>query len=784
MRQLRQLPPNELPPQPQPPGAATGSAPAPRASSAGSGKAPDGSASEKHVESEDPGGASGSAEDEDEDDSDAESDLELGDLDEDDLVQRRLAQRPVFWLRLFGLAVTAGLLAAGLSLYFLRSGLLLKNIPLFRWLCFAAMIVPACYAAVLVVKAMLWVLEDKYFLTSNVVFHIIAVRREVRNVLAATLVMIIFSVFFWRYGHHETQVNPEYWVVVKFLGCLMLFTVANLLACLFANLLQGRFNKATQAKLTEALRKEYYLNVLAAPPKQELSKLTHMLDSGAVRALKNMKKVSLHTPRSPFRFSRRRRVSGGGGAEAPSAPQSSGAPAVSACATNSTEASAPYAGEDGEGMEEALLPHPRESSHLRLAPREHSRLQPPAELPPSDGAPREHEEVPRRQSVAEALLAEQLRSGKPMSLERADKATLAAKLSAVERHLRNNAIAAGTTLTGRGRLTRVASAREPKAALGAPHSKRLAFFLFHNVLRDRDRNYILEEDVHAFMRPKQAREAFHFLDRDKSGRLTLREVNEAVATVFQERANLRVQLQDTRATVGTLRCIMAVLLQAVNCFFWLAIFDVDLRSTWTVVSSVILAFAFAFQNSVRHLFESVIFLFFTHPFDVGDVIVLSRTPGSDQTKYRVETLGLNCIVLLANDNSRMWIPVWKLAEANLVNLSRSEKHIDFVKVSVNINIPAAVLGSVEAALKPVFEDISHNKELGSWFSVRLVGTTDPLKLELGIAWECNHKGWDMGAINAGRTLVLRAVGAELSRAGVSFTNDFVGGAPQLAPLLD
>ena len=38
-------------------------------------------------------------------------------------------------------------------------------------------------------------------------------------------------------------------------------------------------------------------------------------------------------------------------------------------------------------------------------------------------------------------------------------------------------------------------------------------------------------------------------------------------------------------------------------------------------------------------------------------------------------------------------------------------------------------------------------------------------------------GWDMGAINAGRTLVLRAAGAELSRAGVSFTNDFVGAAP-------
>ena len=53
---------------------------------------------------------------------------------------------------------------------------LLSNILVYRWLCFAAMLVPAGYVAVLVVKALLWVLEDKYFLTSNVVFHIIAVR--------------------------------------------------------------------------------------------------------------------------------------------------------------------------------------------------------------------------------------------------------------------------------------------------------------------------------------------------------------------------------------------------------------------------------------------------------------------------------------------------------------------------------------------------------------------------------------------------------------------------------
>lgn len=33
--------------------------------------------------------------------------------------------------------------------------------------------------------------------------------------LAATLVTLIFSVFFWDYGHSDPESNPEYWVLLK-----------------------------------------------------------------------------------------------------------------------------------------------------------------------------------------------------------------------------------------------------------------------------------------------------------------------------------------------------------------------------------------------------------------------------------------------------------------------------------------------------------------------------------------------------------------------------------------
>jgi len=48
--------------------------------------------------------------------------MQLGDLDEEgEASGRRLARRPVFWLRMAVLAAMAGLLAAGLTLYFRHS---------------------------------------------------------------------------------------------------------------------------------------------------------------------------------------------------------------------------------------------------------------------------------------------------------------------------------------------------------------------------------------------------------------------------------------------------------------------------------------------------------------------------------------------------------------------------------------------------------------------------------------------------------------------------------------
>lgn len=59
--------------------------------------------------------------------------------------------------------------------------------------------------------------------------------------------------------------------------------------------------------------------------------------------------------------------------------------------------------------------------------------------------------------------------------------------------------------------------------------------------------------------------------------------------------------------------------------------QVDLSKAWLTFSSIVLAFAFIFGNSIRNMYEAVIFLFVVHPFDVGDVLLM----GADQTWCKV-----------------------------------------------------------------------------------------------------------------------------------------------------
>ena len=51
--------------------------------------------------------------------------------------------------------------------------------------------------------------------------------------------------------------------------------------------------------------------------------------------------------------------------------------------------------------------------------------------------------------------------------------------------------------------------------------------------------------------------------------------------------------------------------------------QVNVTHLWTAVAAAIVAFSFIFKNAIATMFDSVIFLFVVHAFDVGDGILIN-----------------------------------------------------------------------------------------------------------------------------------------------------------------
>ena len=136
-------------------------------------------------------------------------------------------------------------------------------------------------------------------------------------------------------------------------------------------------------------------------------------------------------------------------------------------------------------------------------------------------------------------------------------------------------------------------------------------------------------------------------------------------------------------------------------FFFLKTFQVNVTRLWVTASSALLSFVFIFGNSLRGIYESVVFLFVVHPFDVGDVVVpLGGASGSTAGEAsRVEGIRLLTTTLVRlSDGARGCWPNAKLAAEPVLNLSRSGPKAESFRVVVDASAATpAFLARVKAA---------------------------------------------------------------------------------------
>lgn len=298
------------------------------------------------------------------------------------------------------------------------------------------------------------------------------------------------------------------------------------------------------------------------------------------------------------------------------------------------------------------------------------------------------------------------------------------------------------------------------------HAWKLGYYLFWN-LRSPNCSFagLPKTDVIAVARrfDMPLRRAWQLLDHNNDRRITMDEVVRSVEQAYNNRTLLAKSLAESQTVVGQVQRVIYTFLLIVLAFVAVAIIiPGSVSRVWTSMSAGLLSFSFVFGNSIKEVFENCIFLFFTHPFDLGDKI---RWNGET---YFVRGITLNYVNLLHASGSYVNVSTHVLKQDAITNVTRSQRVWESIHFAADIN---TTVQQCEIAADKVVEAIStHPRLFGGMYRVWLSDTESANKIKISAHFDLKTNGMDSSMMGEAMTVMTAAFAEGLCVAGVSYTD--------------
>ncbi|RDB20890.1 hypothetical protein Hypma_011984 [Hypsizygus marmoreus] len=300
--------------------------------------------------------------------------------------------------------------------------------------------------------------------------------------------------------------------------------------------------------------------------------------------------------------------------------------------------------------------------------------------------------------------------------------------------------------------------------IGGLHSaRRLARKLF-SALSDVGpaRSHLTVDDfVPYFRSTAEAHEAFALFDKDGNGDISKREMREAVQRIYRERKSLVASLKDVGSIVAKLDAVLLAVALVGVIFVCLLIFNrQNTIASLVPLATIILGFSFIFGHSAQTLFESLIFIFSTHVFDVGDLVMID-----DQVLF-VREFGLFSTTFRRVDGQEIIAPNALLANTKLVhNLRRSKSMWETTKLTISYDTPLEIVDQLKSRINAYVQ--ANNRE---WSGCNL--NIDKMEyqnaLHLVVAMEHRPNWQDWGGRWVRRTAFMRNLKVVLEELDVEY----------------
>ncbi|GAB2229476.1 hypothetical protein Droror1_Dr00023619 [Drosera rotundifolia] len=226
--------------------------------------------------------------------------------------------------------------------------------------------------------------------------------------------------------------------------------------------------------------------------------------------------------------------------------------------------------------------------------------------------------------------------------------------------------------------------------------------IFENIVTDKDEQpYIGRSDLHRFLISEEIDLLFPMFEANEKGQISLRAFSKWVVRVFRDRQALKHALNDNKTAVKQLDKLVNGILIVIMFVVWLLLTEILTTKVLLFFSSQLVVAAFMFGNTCKTIFEAIIFVFVTHPFDVGDRCSI------EGTMMVVEEMNILTTVFLGWDNVKVYYPNSILATKAIGNFYRSPDQVDTLDFSIDYKTPLSKIGDLKDRVRKYVEENPH-----------------------------------------------------------------------------
>nr|XP_004303476.2 PREDICTED: mechanosensitive ion channel protein 10-like [Fragaria vesca subsp. vesca] len=241
--------------------------------------------------------------------------------------------------------------------------------------------------------------------------------------------------------------------------------------------------------------------------------------------------------------------------------------------------------------------------------------------------------------------------------------------------------------------------------------------------------YIEEWDLMRFMTEEEVDLVWPLIDVAMTGKVDRKTLTDWVLKVYTDRKALAHALSDTKAVTAQVDNLVTSIVFIIIIVVSLLVVEIATTSFFVFLSSQLVLAAFAFGNTCKNVFESIMFLFVAHPYDVGDCIVFDGVP------MIVEEMSIfTTVCLKLSSNEKVYYPNSVLSATSISNYTRSPDMREAVEFSIALT-PVENIVKLKEKIKEYIEgkpQYWHRKH-----NVAVINIEDVNKLKMAVY--CHHK---------------------------------------------